>query len=152
MESGYRTISKSVKIFISAKYISELSGSGGSSLIAESVLEENKIKLSLSGGSTFIGKINSNNIHISQSGGSISKISGNTINLSASLSGASQIIGPDYVVEYLDLDLSGASNANLTVTGEISISGSGASLLKYSGTGRVVKSSLSGGSSIKKVN
>lgn len=152
MKNGYQTISKSVKIFISAKHISELLGSGGSSLLAESILEGNKIKLSLSGGSTFTGKINSNNIYILQSGGSISKISGNTINLSASLSGGSQIIGPDYVVEYLDLNFSGGSHANLTVTGEISISGSGGSLLKYSGTGRIVKSLLSGGSSIKKVN
>jgi hypothetical protein len=152
MENGYQATYKSVQIFISAKDISRLSGSGGSSLIAESVLEGNEIELSLSGGSIFTGEININKIYISQSGGSISKVSGNTINLNADLSGGSQIIGQNYVVKYLDLNLSGGSNANLTVTDEISIRGSGGSSLKYSGTGRVIKSSLSGGSSVKKVN
>jgi hypothetical protein len=149
MKNGYQAIRKSVQIFISAKNISELSGSGGSSLVAESVLEGNKIKLVLSGGSSFTGKINVDKMHVLQSGGSNSKISGSTVNLNAKLSGGSELIGPDYVVEYLDLDFSGGSNANLTVTGELLVSGSGGSKLKYSGGGLIVKSSLSGGSSIK---
>jgi hypothetical protein len=149
MKKGYQATCKSVQIFISAKNISELSGSGGSSLVVESVLEGNKIKLLLSGGSTFTGKINVDKMHVLQSGGSNSKISGSTVNLNAKLSGGSELIGPDYVVEYLDLDFSGGSSANLTVTGELSVSGSGGSKLKYSGGGRIAKSSLSGGSSIK---
>ena len=150
MKKGSRASRRSVKIFISAKDVSELSGSGGSSLVAESVLYRDKIKLSLSGGSTFTGEINIiDKMSISQSGGSISKISGNSVNLNANLSGGSKIIAPDYIVEYLDLNLSGGSSADLTVTDEISVSASGGSMLKYSGEGRVVKSSLSGGSSIK---
>jgi hypothetical protein len=149
MQNGYQAVRKSVQIFISAKNISELSGSGGSSLNAESVLEGDKIKLFLSGGSNFTGTIKSTKTSISQSGSSTSKISGNTMNLDAELSGASKIIGPDYIVENLDLDLSGSSNADLTITGKISINASGSSHLKYSGEGCITKSSLSGSSSIK---
>jgi hypothetical protein len=149
MKNGYQVTRKSVQIFISTKNISKLSGSGGSSLVAESVLEGKKMKLVLSGGSTFTGKINTGKMHVLQSGGSTSKISGSTINLNADLSGGSELIGQNYIIEYLDLDFSGGSSANLTVTGELSVSGSGGSKLKYSGGGRIVKSSLSGGSSIK---
>ena len=78
---------------------------------------------------------------------------GSTESLSLDATGASTLSDFDMVVQdKANIRLSGASNANLTINGTIDISASGASNLRYKGTGSITDIDLSGASQVIKVD
>jgi hypothetical protein len=57
----------------------------------------------------------------------------------------------DFNTDYLNINLTGASHASLTVTKKLDVSASGASVLRYKGPGIVNSQNLSGGSQLMKI-
>jgi hydrogenase maturation factor HypE len=75
---------------------------------------------------------------------------GNIGFMKASLSGSSDMRDYDLVTDRLDITLSGASEAVVTVTNLINIDASGASTLRYQGDAVVGTSHVSGASEVVK--
>jgi hypothetical protein len=67
------------------------------------------------------------------------------------VSGASPFDAQELTIEDLTIELSGASLANVNVTGSLSGGASGASTLRYAGSPVVERSEASGSSSVEPV-
>jgi len=138
--------------YITTTSISDYSASGASRFIVEDLINESDVTVHLSGASTFTGELNTERIYVDISGASSMNINGNGNDFDAEVSGASVIRDYGFVTNVLKADLSGASNAFLTVVDEIDIEASGASNLHYKGDAVITSQDLSGASSVKKMN
>jgi hypothetical protein len=104
--------------------------------------------ISASGASQVEGPVKIDEGTIELSGASRAVLTGSAGDLEVDASGASGVDSPELTVGTLDIELSGASRAELTVTDSLSAALSGASSLRYRGSPQVMKSDVSGGSSI----
>jgi Putative auto-transporter adhesin, head GIN domain len=104
--------------------------------------------ISASGVSQVEGAVKLDQGTVELSGASRAVLSGSVEKLEVDASGASGLDSPELTVGTLDIELSGASRAELTVTESLSAALSGASSLRYRGSPQVTKSDVSGGSSI----
>ena len=109
------------------------------------------VMLSLSGASHFIGDIEATSIITYLDGASGVTLTGVADSFNADLEGASQIGEFGMVVQNASVQLSGASNASLSVNGVINVDGSGASIFRYKGNAVIDNLNLSGGAQIMKV-
>jgi hypothetical protein len=137
-----------VKIYVSAKKLNAIDGSGGSIIRAENNFITDDLALELSGGSEFKSMVECDKFTTSLSGGSTAQISGKSGQIVVELSGGSKIKGKDFSSEDLVASLSGGSIISLIVNGKLTVNASGGSHVNYTGTGIVQTSDLSGGSEI----
>lgn len=141
-----------LNVYITTKKIDHFNISGASNLTLENELVADKVKIILSGASEFYGGLSLNRLELDSSGASNINIFGSIRELDASLSGSSELKDYDVLVDKLDIDLSGASDAYLTVNEAIEVRASGASKLNYKGDAVVNDKNLSGASEINKMD
>ncbi|WP_422080290.1 head GIN domain-containing protein [Ulvibacterium sp.] len=141
-----------LNVFITTREISDFDISGASNVTLESPLITRDVDLEVSGASSFSGEMDLTDLDIRASGASNIDLFGNTESLRARLSGSSDLKDYDLTIEELDIELSGASDAYLTVTESIDIEASGASTLRYRGDASVNIRRLSGASEIIKTD
>lgn len=77
-------------------------------------------------------------------------VSGNTLSLRLSAGSASKFNGGNFTADSAWINASSASNVNLTVNSELSVSASGASSVKYRGNPRIISQSATSGSNIRR--
>jgi hypothetical protein len=104
--------------------------------------------LNLSGGSKVIGTIEAERGEFDLSGASDLEISGSAPEISIQASGDSEVKLTDFPTVSADVELSSGSNAEIYVSGKLSIDLSGASKLIYSGDPKLGSIDVSGSSSI----
>ena len=141
-----------LNVYITTKSITDFDISGASELILETPLIAEDASIELSGASEFYGELNLGRLELDSSGASNSNLFGNVGELDASLAGSSELKDYDLLLDKLDIRLSGASDAYVTVNKVIEIRGSGASTLNYKGNAEIGSKNLSGASKIKKRN
>ena len=147
----YKNTKLSAKIYLPD--IKRIEASGAS-LINIPKFSTNNMEIELSGASDLYGRLNLiNNLTIEASGASDIDLEGSAQNANLDFSGASELIGKNMIIDNkLNIDCSGASIIKLTANGEISIELSGASKFINYGSGTIVKSDVSGASSINKAH
>jgi hypothetical protein len=107
--------------------------------------------IELSGASTLDGDLRATKLELEASGSSEAKLRGGATDLVLVLGGSSSAAAADFSVTNADVELSGASKADLTVTGQIrSADLGGASHLTYGGGAAEGDVETSGGSTITK--
>lgn len=142
-----------LNVFITTRYIDNFDISGASNLTLDNPLfTRQNISVELSGASNFTGEIVADELRLDASGASNTDIFGEVGVLNARLSGASTLKEYDLIVDTLNIQLSGASNAFLTVMKRIDIKASGASTLNYQGDAMIDTQNLSGASEINKTD
>lgn len=124
--------------------------SGASSLIIDNAKTGNTA-VTLSGASDLSGKLSTANVEFSLSGASDVAVRGSAADAGISASGGSDVDLESFVAENADVNLSGASNARVFVTGDLSVHLSGGSQLDYAGNPRLRGVDISGGSSLTEV-
>ncbi|HCA42065.1 MAG TPA: hypothetical protein DEP28_02290 [Bacteroidetes bacterium] len=97
-----------------------------------------------------IEKIDAVDFSLDVSGASKIVLGGNVTNLELNVSGASNLDLSNLNVSNAEVDFSGASTGELNVTGELSVSLSGASVVKYSGNPVIKSERISGVSKLQK--
>jgi hypothetical protein len=142
--------SRKLKAYVSVKNIDELRASGGSDVDVNGTLAVSTLKMGISGGSDFKGKVDVTELDIHQSGGSDVDISGRAVNVKIGASGGSDFNGYELTTDKCFAHCSGGSDITVTVNKELSADASGGSDIHYRGTGTVTKAGSSGGGSIKK--
>lgn len=135
------------KTVISCPSVSDVLGSGGSTLSISGFNDTSDAHLSLSGGSRINGDWNCGNMVSTLSGGSTATLNGTGKDLSADLSGGSQLKFQEFTVDNTNADLSGGSIAHIKTSGTITGNLSGGSRLYYANGALLGKMDLSGGSS-----
>jgi len=140
-----------LKAYVSFKQLKKLKASGSSDVYLNGIIKSDDLELSLSGSSDFHGALNVGNLKLDQSGSSDSKLSGRAGNVEIDLSGASDVKGFELTSDICRLKLSGSSDVSITVNNELVVTASGASDVKYKGSGVIKEIKTSGSSSVRRV-
>ncbi|MFT3702323.1 MAG: head GIN domain-containing protein [Agriterribacter sp.] len=146
----WSTGDRKLKAYVSCKTINKLTASGSSDVYANGVIKGETLYIGLSGSSDFKGAVDVQELSLNQSGSSDSKISGRSVKLKIGLSGASDVSGYELVTDYCEANTSGASDVQLTVNKELSVSASGSSDFYYRGSGVIKDVRSSGSSTVKR--
>lgn len=139
-----------LNVYITAKNIDNYDISGAADIVLHDQLVTKTVKIGLSGASTFNGEVAAEKMKLNAVGASKIKLFGDINNLDASLSGASEILSYDLIVKNIDIKISGASDASLTITESIKVNASGASVFKYKGNATIVSQKISGQAKVLK--
>lgn len=139
-------------VYVSAPYVEKIIANGASDVHIQGILKVEKLTMQLSGASDFFGSVKVEDLSIQQSGSSDVTITGEVKSMKVVLSGASDLNGFQCQADYLNANVSGASNLQITVNEELDVSASGASDVRFKGKGILKKQSSSGASSIKAVD
>lgn len=139
-----------IKIHITTAELDDFSLSGASNVHLNNALNAPTFNLESSGASNFDGEVYVQNCDIQLSGASNTEIYGTAGTAFVELSGASTIRKYEFEIDTLDIKLSGASNAYLTILNSMSVELSGASTLNYKGEPIITHLNTSGASHINK--
>jgi hypothetical protein len=126
--------------------------SGASKVDLQGFTNEEEMSLIFSGASKgLIEGLHADKLKMELSGASDCKITGHTDYLKVEASGASHLKALDFFARNVDVEASGASNAQVHVQKSLKVDASGASHVKYKGSPVIIKD-LSGAASLHQVN
>ncbi|MFK7813475.1 MAG: head GIN domain-containing protein [Maribacter sp.] len=137
--------------YIVTKDISKFDLSGATKLTLENIWENTNGSIELSGASNFTGEVTIDRLNLDMGGASSLDLYGAATTLDADLSGSSDIRDFDLSVVDLKIEMSGASEASLSISESIDIRASGASSLKFKGDAAITYKRLTGASEIVKI-
>lgn len=126
----------------------ELSGASQGTLTGFSSTDD--LRVVLSGASTLRGDISAGDIRCNVSGASALVLRGAGRNGMLTVSGASTVDLQQFSLHDLDAEVSGASRAEVEVSGTLNATLSGASSLIYGGNPRLDRTSVTGASTLRK--
>ena len=150
---GYNVTGRpTLRANISTALLSSIEASGASNIFLENTLDTENLKIELSGASILTGDLSVSNMEMDISGASEIDVTGSASNSELDLSGASKVGNYSFVTGYLDANISGASEARMSVVDEIDVNISGGSRLNYKGTASVDRKDISGASSVNNRN
>jgi hypothetical protein len=148
LKSGTSVSNASLEADITVRSLDSLEGSGASTITLSSALAADTMTVTVSGASRLSGPIELGGGSIRLSGASGAELTGSATTVEVTASGASRLDAKGLTIHELTIDLSGASEAEVTVTGSLSAGASGASTLRYAGSPTITRSETSGASSI----
>ena len=143
---------ETLKAYISVSTIHDFRVAGDSKVYLENKLVTNNLKVKLSGDSRFEGDLEVRNLAVDLKGDSYMEVSGKTHVLKGTVKGDSKIEKYSLVIDRLDINLSGDSEAYLTVNESINVKASGDSKLSYQGDAVVNSKKITGDSELEKVD
>lgn len=149
LKSGTSVSNATLKADVTVRSLDSLEGSGATTISLAAELAADRLSITLSGASRLSGPIAIGEGSFELSGASEARLSGSVTTFEVTESGASQLDGTELTIDALTIDLSGASEAEVSVTGSLSAGASGASTLRYMGSPTITRSETSGASSIE---
>lgn len=147
---GWSSGNKKLKAYISFKQIDKLMVSGACDVFISGTLKADNLSINQSGASDLKGKLDVNKLTVDISGASDITVTGTATQLSIEASGASDFKGYDLATDICEARASGASDIKITVNKELSAHASGASDVRYKGSGVIRDIKSSGSSSVSK--
>ncbi len=143
--------SKHIKVYVSSPVFREIEASGACDIIGENVLTStDEIAIDVTGASNAELELKAPKISIDMTGASDVKLKGQTKDLHIEASGASHAKCYELLSENADVDVTGASSAEVFASIKLNADASGASDVRYKGNATVTQST-SGAGSVKKV-
>lgn len=137
---------------VTVRHLDQLITNGASHVTLVSAPTGPALQLTTSGASQIIGPVRVDRLDAAASGASILTLSGQVGVLRLSTAGDSQLFGAGLTIADLDVVLSGASQANVVVSGTLAVTAAGASVLRYRGNPTITRQQISGTSSIVAVS
>ncbi|MBA2745131.1 MAG: DUF2807 domain-containing protein [Flavisolibacter sp.] len=138
-------------VYVSAPSFTSIDVSGACAIFGDSrITGTNALKISASGASTISLDVDLPKLTTDVSGSSDIDLRGSVSDLVIQASGASKISAMNLLTQNADLDLSGASEVELTATRAMKVEASGASNIRYRGDAAVTQS-VSGAGSVTRV-
>lgn len=141
-----------LKLMISAAEFEELEFSGAVELRSKETISGKNLRLSVSGAAEVEMDLDYERLSADLSGASEIILTGKVRKVRFDASGASELSLSNLEVEEMDLDCSGACEADVFVTKTLSVDASGAAEIEYRGNPVITKSDLSGAASINSKN
>lgn len=136
------------KVYLSFKQLEKIVASGGSDIYGQTVIEQEYLKVSTSGGADIYVEVKTGEIKLTTSGGSDIKIKGTTDKLIASSSGGSDINARELKAQTVKVTSSGGSDAIVWAEKEIIANASGGSDITYYGNPEIKQLNESGAGDI----
>ena len=135
-------------VYITVKDIEGIKASGGSDIRSNNGLKVDKLEIKASGGSDIFLNIEADEFICKISGGSDASLSGKVGFFDVEASGGSDIKAKDLITDRSEINISGGSDAYITVNKEINAHANGGSDLTYFGDATVQNINASGGSDV----
>ena len=134
--SSFKSPFKVTALVPASKKLENIEISGASSFSSDEEIKAEELDIEVSGASKFEANINCQSLKASVNGASSANIGGKAVNAEINVSGASKLSSENLNTDYADVDISGASKAeiicNKNITGDVS----GASKLSFGGTAK----------------
>jgi hypothetical protein len=137
-------------VYVAAPTFQTLDVSGASKLLSDGTIKSNNLELGASGASEIRMDVEVSELQADLSGASMLQLRGATSRFATEASGASRIKCIDLTTTETRLDVSGATNAEISASRQLTIEASGASNVEYRGNPNIQQNS-SGASSVKKI-
>jgi len=144
--------SKSIKVYVSAPAFKRLDASGASGITAENVLTGDAFDIDVSGASHATIELNAPKVVAELGGASHITLKGKTKDFNLEADGASHAKCFELLTENTEVDISGASSAEVFASVDLRADASGASHIRYKGDAKNYVGNASGAGSINKVN
>lgn len=141
-----------LRAFITTKNITDFEVYGDSSVDVEDFIIADNASITVHGDSHFIGEMDVERLQVDLRGDSTANLFGYAENVNARLSGHSTLRDYDLQVADLVIDLTGDSQASLSISGTIDVEASGDSVLNYQGNATIVHQHLTGDSKVRQRN
>ena len=142
--------SKHIKVYVSSPVFRELEASGACDIIGETVLSTtDEIRIDISGASNAELELKAPKVSADITGASSLKLKGQTKDLNIEGTGASHAKCYELLSENADVDVTGASSAEVYASVKLNADASGASDVRYKGNA-TINQSVSGAGSVKK--
>lgn len=138
---------KDIVVHVTAPIFEKISCSGAAEVEAPNLLTQESLVIKCSGAGNVKLEVEAASLEVDASGASDVRLEGNTRFLKAELSGASDLKSYGLYCELAEVGLSGASDMQITVSGQVTGKASGASSLKVAG-GASLNVNTSGASSV----
>ena len=148
LRSGTSVTNATMEADVTVRSLSAIDVSGASDVTLADPLTADAFSVVASGASRLTGAVEVGDGQMELSGASDVELSGSATAFTVTLSGASSLSAGQLTIDQLTIDLSGASDGDVAVTGTLSAGASGASSLRYTGSPTIVRSETSGASSI----
>ncbi|HVF82300.1 MAG TPA: head GIN domain-containing protein [Flavisolibacter sp.] len=142
--------SKELIVYVSASRFTTIDVSGASQIISEAPITSDELDVHATGASEIIMQVKLSKFTSELSGASTLKLSGDVTRFATEASGASKILCLDLKTAEAELNVSGATEAEISAEKELTIDASGASNVKYRGNANINQKST-GASNVKKV-
>ncbi len=144
--------SRDIKVYVSAPVLKKLGASGACDIFSENQLVSTEnFSIDLSGSCDAKVDVKAPKVETDLSGACSVQLKGETRELSAEGSGSVSFKCFDLLAENVDVDISGAGDAEVYASQKLSVDVSGAAGVKYKGNA-AVSQSVSGAGSVKKVD
>lgn len=136
--SDFRRSYSVTAIVPASKDLKSIEIGGASSFTSDGEIKTEKLDIEVSGASHFDANIDCQSLEVSVSGASSAEIGGKAVNANIEVSGASKLSsnGEYLNTDYADVDLSGASTAEIICNKNITGEASGASKLSFRGAAK----------------
>ncbi len=149
---GFNMVRKNIiEVLVVMPDLAEL-GISGSGRVQLDGFQEDEIKIEMSGASNCEANIKTNKLIIEQTGATKLTLNGEIKTCEAEISGASKLYASSCVIKVAEIDVSGASYAELDVQDKLDANASGASSIKYKGEAKDIRAKNSGASSVEKMD
>lgn len=142
--------SDEVIVHVSAPSYRVIDASGATKIVGEGRITGQNLELGASGASEVRMEVAISELKADLSGASTLELSGNSARFDTEASGASKIKCLNLVTDETKLDISGATDAEITANKQLTIEASGASNVEYRGNPNINQNS-SGASSVRKI-
>ncbi|WP_291557771.1 DUF2807 domain-containing protein [Bacteroides sp.] len=136
--SRFKSPFKVTAIVPASKELQSIEIAGASSFTSDRDIKAEKLDIEVSGASHFDANIDCQSLEVSVSGASSAEIGGKAVNAKIDVSGASKLSSKgEYLnTDYADVDISGASTAEIICNKNITGEASGASKLSFGGVAK----------------
>lgn len=141
-----------VKVYVSAKNLSEISASSGAEVYSKEALKANDIKISSSSGAEVKLELNAANLKGSASSGAGLKLTGTAASASVSASSGGNINMKEMIVRVAEASASSGSDITVYATDEIKAKASTGANVKFKGNPKTVNKKKSLGGEVQQVN
>lgn len=142
--------SEKIELYITITSLHQLEVSGACRVKSKNTLRGTSIELDASGASKIDIAVQCNLLEADFSGATNTTLTGQCTKVNIETSGASAIYAADLQTENMNLEISGASKAEVNVAKQLAIEASGASKVRYKGNPNVTQD-VSGASSVQKL-
>lgn len=150
--SDFRRSYSVTAIVPASKDLKSIEIGGASSFTSDGEIKAKKLDIKVSGASHFDANIDCQSLEVSVSGASSAEIGGKAVNANIEVSGASKLSsnGEYLNIDYADVDISGASTAEIICNKNITGEASGASKLSFRGAAKADVSTSGASKAVRK--
>lgn len=142
---------RKIQVYITAPEFHEIEGSGACTFMSDGTLKGNELSLDLSGACKTKLEVDVLKLDVDASGASDIMLSGKAVDFSLDGSGSTSARCFDLLTQNADIGISGAGDADISVSAALKVDISGAGHVAYKGNPSSVTQDISGAGSLKKV-